>query len=195
MTTQPPPYRPRPALVEEVPALAEVFADSFVDDPIIEWTVPEDGRRERMLRFFDAFDRVAARHGWVWTADGLEAGALWAPPGSDEAFEELTFSLDAVLELSGPRYQAFWTWAEHKRPSAPHWYLDHVAVAPSARGRGLGLALIRHGLAEARARGETAFLLTSRAGNVPYYERRGFSVDEDADAPGGGPHVWFMSAR
>ena len=28
--------------------------------------------------------------------------------------------------------------------------------------------------------------------NVPYYERLGFKVIADADAPEGGPHIWFM---
>jgi hypothetical protein len=27
---------------------------------------------------------------------------------------------------------------------------------------------------------------------VPLYERHGFRVVDDADAPGDGPHIWFM---
>jgi ribosomal protein S18 acetylase RimI-like enzyme len=186
---------PRRARTDDVPALARVFADAFVADAILEWTVPQDDRAERLRAFFGAFDLVAAEQGWLWTIDGVSGGALWAPPGSETAFEELTFSLDAVQDfMSGPRYEAFWAWAEGRRPSTPHWYLDHLAVDPTQRGRGLGVALVEHGLAMSRARGEPAFLLTSRAGNVPFYERRGFVVDVDLDAPDGGPHVWFMTA-
>ena len=29
-------------------------------------------------------------------------------------------------------------------------------------------------------------------GNVPLYERFGFPVTREADAPDGGPHIWFM---
>jgi hypothetical protein len=28
--------------------------------------------------------------------------------------------------------------------------------------------------------------------NVPYYERLGFEVIAEADAPDGGVHIWFM---
>jgi len=56
----------------------------------------------------------------------------------------------------------------------------------------LGAALIEHGLVAAREESLPCFLLTGRAGLVAYYERRGFRVVHDADAPAGGPHVWFM---
>jgi hypothetical protein len=41
--------------------------------------------------------------------------------------------------------------------------------------------------------GVGAFLSTGTPGNVPIYERCGFRVIEEADAPGG-PHIWFMRA-
>jgi hypothetical protein len=46
--------------------------------------------------------------------------------------------------------------------------------------------------AAAGAVGSRAFLSTDTRANVPVYGRCGFVVYEDADAPGGGPHVWFM---
>jgi hypothetical protein len=48
------------------------------------------------------------------------------------------------------------------------------------------------GQARAQADGVGAFLSTGTARNVSIYERRGFRVVEDLDAPGGGPHIWFM---
>ena len=60
------------------------------------------------------------------------------------------------------------------------------------RGTGLGAALIRHGLDFADRDGVPAFLETARPGNVAYYERRGFRTIAEGDAPGGGPHLWFM---
>ena len=37
-----------------------------------------------------------------------------------------------------------------------------------------------------------AFLETGNPRNVPYYERFGFRVIDEGDAPGGGPRIWFM---
>ena len=70
--------------------------------------------------------------------------------------------------------------------------LDIVAVDPACQGRGTGTALIRHGLALADRDGVPAFLETGKPRNVPYYERLGFRVAEEGDAPDGGPHMWFM---
>lgn len=59
-------------------------------------------------------------------------------------------------------------------------------------GRGLGRALVRHGLARARADGCPAFLETGTPRNVPFYESFGFRVVGAHQAPDGGPVIWFM---
>jgi hypothetical protein len=105
------------------------------------WTAPGPDREATVAAFFRAFDAVAAEHGWLWVTEGLRAVALWAPPGSEAAFEALTFELRDLRELlreASGRYDSFWGWADALRPAEPHWYLDHVAVDASARGAGLG---------------------------------------------------------
>ncbi len=37
-----------------------------------------------------------------------------------------------------------------------------------------------------------AFLSTGTRRNVDIYGRSGFRVVDEADAPGGGPRIWFM---
>jgi predicted N-acetyltransferase YhbS len=64
-----------------------------------------------------------------------------------------------------------------------------------AQGRGLGRALVRHGLARARADGCPAFLETGTPRNVPFYESFGFQVVGEQQAPDGGPAIWFMQTR
>jgi predicted N-acetyltransferase YhbS len=81
---------------------------------------------------------------------------------------------------------------ESHAPEQPAWLLDSIAVEPAVQGRGLGRALIEAGLARAHAGGMGAFLSTGTPGNVAIYRRCGFEVVEEADAPGGGPRIWFM---
>jgi ribosomal protein S18 acetylase RimI-like enzyme len=181
----------RLATVDEVPVLAALLADAFADDAIMRWTVAGEGREERVRAFFEDFDRSTAARGWLWTVDGGSGAALWVPPGTEAEFEELTFADEGASR----EYGSFWAWAEAARPAEPHWYLDHIAVEAGARGSGLGVALIEHGLALARAEGAPAFLCTSRPDNVGFYERRGFAVERAEDAPDGGPHIWFMRAE
>jgi hypothetical protein len=52
--------------------------------------------------------------------------------------------------------------------------------------------LIEAGLTRARADGTSAFLSTGTQANVAIYGRCGFRVYDEADAPDGGPRVWFM---
>jgi predicted N-acetyltransferase YhbS len=50
--------------------------------------------------------------------------------------------------------------------------LGPLAVETMQRGRGIGIALMKHGIEEARARGHRAIILV---GDAPYYSRVGFS--------------------
>ncbi len=80
---------------------------------------------------------------------------------------------------------------EHE-PKEPLSYLSHIGVAPERQGEGIGSALMHDGLARADRAGVAAWLETSKATNAAYYERFGFHTVVDEDAPGGGPHIWFM---
>ena len=54
----------------------------------------------------------------------------------------------------------------------PLLLLGPIAVRPDLQGKGYGIALLEHGLAEARAQGWPAVALV---GDEPYYARVGFS--------------------
>ena len=55
--------------------------------------------------------------------------------------------------------------------------LGPVAVAPAARGRGIGAMLVKRSLADAKRRGHRAVLLV---GDAPYYGRFGFGAEATA---------------
>ena len=57
----------------------------------------------------------------------------------------------------------------------PALLLGPVAVAAAQRGRGIGAALVRRAIAEARRRGHGAVVLV---GDAPYYSRFGFSAEK-----------------
>jgi ribosomal protein S18 acetylase RimI-like enzyme len=118
-------------------------------------------------------------------------------PALAARFDELARSgREAVIgftEDEGARFDAFWDWVAERLPTDA-WYLDFVGVEPSHQGRGYGQALVRDGLARAHASAKAGFLLTETERNASLYERLGFRIVEEADAPGGGPHMWFMRA-
>ena len=81
--------------------------------------------------------------------------------------------------------------------SEPHRYLMVVGVEPSARGRGLGDALIAPGLEQAEQQRLPCYLETFSAKNVQYYQRRGFELMRESIAPDSKLTCWAMvrSAR
>jgi GNAT superfamily N-acetyltransferase len=189
----------RPAHAEELPEVAGLLGRAFGMDEMLTWTLPgEADTAAGAERFFATFHRAALDEGWIWVVgqgrvDGM---VMWVPPDPDDRYERVMAAIDdAVAEIMGerkPRYDAFWAWIDEHRPSRPHWYLEHVAVDVARRGTGVGRALIEHGLFRADADGAPAWLVTSKDGNLPLYERFGFAVQAAEDAPEGGPHLWFM---
>ena len=156
---------------------------------------PDHEAAECFTRCFTYFLEQAVPLGLIWEAGDAEGVAAWIPPGRSETWERHPWSHPRILALAddgGRRYEAFWEWVAAHEPAEELWQLDSIAVAPSLQGRGIGRALIEAGLAEARADGAGAFLSTGTHANVAKYGRCGFRVYEEADAPGGGPHVWFM---
>lgn len=176
---------------DRVPELAALLGRAFDDDPMLVWPFGV-GQTDAITDFFRAFDERIAGFGWLWEAGPGLGVAAWIPPGSDEAMMDIDGEMRLTLAAGEARHEEMWEWIAGHFPDEPFWYLDHIAVDAERRGAGIGTALIEHGLTFADRDGVPAFLETGRPGNVAYYERRGFRTVEDADAPGGGPHIWFM---
>jgi predicted N-acetyltransferase YhbS len=67
----------------------------------------------------------------------------------------------------------------------PALLLGPVAVAADCRNRGIGAALVRRAVAEARRRGHGAVILV---GDAPYYSRFGFAAEKAAALKLPGPY-------
>jgi GNAT superfamily N-acetyltransferase len=179
----------------DLPGLVVTFAEAFADDVMIRWPMPE-----ATPAMFEELWRVIlepyAESGALWKTAGREGGAAWLPPQVAARFDEIEQSGRAAINPltadGGARYATFWDWLGAHLPAEPCWFLDAVAVAPGAQGRGLGRTLVQHGLELARADGCPAFLETGTPRNVPFYESFGFQVVDQQPAPDGGPMIWFM---
>jgi len=176
--------------------LASVLGRSFVVEPMMRWSLGDHADiSERFTRAFAYFLEGLIPLGVVWEAGDAHGAAVWIPPDGADAWQQVV-TLDARSEGltldGGRRYAAFWEWVESRIPDEPMWNLDSIGVEPEARGRGIGSALIEHGLALARTDRVGAVLETGNPRNVPYYEKSGFVVVDEEEAPDGGPRVWFM---
>jgi GNAT superfamily N-acetyltransferase len=174
-----------------------VFGRAFVHEPMMRWPLGagEDQAAECFTRCFEYFLDAAIPLGLIWEAGDAQGAAAWLPPGRSETWVTHPWNQPRILALAddgGRRYEAFWEWVAAHEPAEALWQLDSIAVAPALQGRGIGRALIEAGMASARADGAGAFLSTGTHANVAKYSRCGFRLYDEADAPSGGPHVWFM---
>jgi ribosomal protein S18 acetylase RimI-like enzyme len=184
------------AAPDRLPDLAGVLGRAFVDEAMIRWPLGSRANLETIIAMFAILYEAPIGQGVVYEAGDADGVAVWVPPGGGAELLEADVAARGrygpLTPDGGARYEALWGWIQHHVPSEPLWYLDALAVDPPRQGAGIGTSLIRHGLAMAARDGVGAFLETSVARNVAYYERFGFQVVDQGDAPDGGPHIWFM---
>ncbi|WP_063839652.1 GNAT family N-acetyltransferase [Streptomyces sp. WM4235] len=196
-------YGIRCARPAESGAVAALLARSFADDPVMVWMFPEPSHRaRRTARFFKLISRQQRpRAGAVRVAatrgGELLAAALWSGPGrwQPSSVRELA-ALPGYARTFGVRGLRRAAEVENtlheSHPEGPHWYLPTLGTDPTLQGTGVGSALVREQLAHCDRLGEPAYLESSKASNVPFYEKFGFRVTGEIRLPGGGPPLWPM---
>jgi ribosomal protein S18 acetylase RimI-like enzyme len=186
----------RTATAADLAVVVETAARSLDTEAMLRWSFGEDRFQERIRRHFTHYDGENVRHGWTRIVDDGAGIAVWIPPDAREEHEAIGPAQPGeeteVLGDHAGRHADFWGWVGEHEPPEPLLYLSHIGVVLERRGKGLGTALMHDGLARADDLGAPAWLETSRANNVAYYERFGFRTAVDEDAPEGGPHIWFM---
>jgi GNAT superfamily N-acetyltransferase len=171
----------RPASPAERDAVARRLTLAFATDPVWELALRRaDGRTDHHEPYWAAFVDGAMRYSTVRVTDGLEAVAVWLPPGGTELSDEGAAALDALLDGTlAPEdvrsIKALYERFEASRaPLADHYYLSLLATDPAHRGRGIGQALLAADLAVWDAEGVPAYLESTNSGNDHRYARAGF---------------------
>lgn len=186
--------RSRVATEADRDAIAETLARAFEHEPIWSWAFAGGGapverdRKLEALRAVLGFCAAAALdYGWVRVTDGVEAVALWIPPGELEMSAADAERLPALVrevcdESTAARILTLFEAFERQRPAQPpHYFLDTLGTHPDHAGRGLGMALVAANLAEIDATGMPAFVETGDPANVGRYERVGFRRERQVE--------------
>ena len=169
----------------DMPDVANVLGEAFEDDPVILSMVGEGpGRRERATHFFTALLRAELGCGVVVDVardlgGAVIGAAVWEQPQVPSA------TLPALLGQTRTFVRAFGVTGIPRalttraalarcRPASPHWYLGQIGVAASARGAGVGSALLAHRLRHVDDARSGSYLESSTERNRALYLRHGF---------------------
>ncbi|MBL8559937.1 MAG: GNAT family N-acetyltransferase [Hyphomonadaceae bacterium] len=192
---------PRRAVLADAPVVSRTLARSFATDPVVDWFVRDDARREKALdQWFDfAVKKLGLPGREVWMSDDSSAVALWIPPPQDtmqlsivDEVAAIPMFLSVVSFQRLGRMQRLRAAFDANHPKAPHWYLFFLAVDPDCQGQGLGSAILKSTLDAIDAKHEAAYLEASSEKNVPLYLRHGFEIVSEFRPEPTGPKLWGM---
>jgi GNAT superfamily N-acetyltransferase len=161
------------------------------------WFLADRPRRaERLRPYFQALVPLHHRHGEIWISDEPAGAAVWAPPAPSRLSgrgeprllpaELRVFGRHPLRAIAGQRTLG------RGHPREPHWFLDWIAVAAPARGRGVGSALMRPRLERCDVERTPAYLNAGSERSRDLYLRHGFEVVEELHLPFDGPPLWRM---
>lgn len=190
------------ASLADAPGIAALLARAFQDDPLMCYAIPDAEQRRTLLPWLIGLNvRYGCWYGEVYATRGCTGAAIWLPPRhTTRTFWRMLRAgmLAAPLKLPWPvlrrlAHAGGYSVALHERCApGPHWYLSQIGVEPAHWRQGIGSRLLRPMLARIDAAALPCYLETEREANVAFYQRHGFQVVAEGDAPDGGPHVWAM---
>ncbi len=192
----------RQAVATDIDEIADVLADAFADYAWTRWTVGADDHRGRVRALQRiAVERYGLAFGQVWVAevDGrIVCAAVWMDSATAVPPEVDRELAPQIGELEGDRHDAS-TAAERSiagwRPPHRHAFLATIGTRAAMQRQGLAAHVLATRLSTLDRDGLDAFLETSSASNVAFYERLGFAVIDHLTIPNGGPDVWAMLRR
>ena len=159
--------------------LGDILGEAFRDDPINRWLFGNPRAITSLFRIMA--DDVYTRHGFCHLI-ASEAAAMWLPAG---VTSDLTaFGLWRLIAgqvrwgTKGAMKRAMGAgevMAAH-HPDVPHLYLFAIGTRESARGKGLGKALLRPVLDAADRDGLPVYLENSNPVNSGFYHAHGFET-------------------
>lgn len=166
---------------ERTAQVAAVLAEAFAEDPLQAWLlegVADDESAAWRTAWWSFMVTNSPRGTELHVTGDGSAAACWHPPcaGSLPPAGVAGFRR-MVGELTGERapmvFESFSRFARCA-PAEPHWHLAAVGVMPDRRGEGLGERLLGAMLRRCDRLQVPAYLESSNARNVGFYERLGF---------------------
>lgn len=186
------------ATASDAKAVSSILGSAFSHDPVFNWFCEAGGDFYARL-FHSELQLLYNKHQHVFVNESRTGAAMWLPPGvSAEVpndFSQLGLLFGMLLHggfASLQRGGLLTDLMSKHHMKEPHYYLHAIGAHLDCQGRGIGSALLKHGVSLCDEAGFPAYLESSNIRNNPLYERFGFEVTEELTLPDGGPSMWLM---
>lgn len=197
------PFAPRKAARAELPQLADLLTEAFLDDPVLQWTLREGRAFPHALRRYFEFalaEQCVPSDLMFVSGDDMRATAIWLPPTDLGVLatppREMLRLIPKFLPILGisrlHRAMSLAMATDAQHPHEPHWYLYFLGVPPASQGRGLGSAMMDATLPMVDAQHLPAYLDNSNERNIRLYERYGFRTISEYRCRDDAPPIWGM---
>lgn len=194
-----------PMRADQQERAAEVFARAFLGDPAMVAAFPDPIERSRVMRVMGDWNiRLGMTFGEVFVTAGQVDGVLtlFSSEREEELEEKIVDTYGSMRDEMGSeaweRNEAMgplWEIPHEALKAAvaePHWYLDLLAVDPDRQGIGIGSALLQAVNARSDADGRPCALFTFTERNAGLYQRHGYEIIAEGEAPIMPLHYWCL---
>ena len=193
-----------PMVDADVEEVAAFMAESFAQDPLYCYFVPDEQTRMEFMKGFFAFRlRYTINFGKVYITEDKKAVSAWVEPGAQMQPEHLVMfggqePFMIVVEDVVNRVMAFSEFGgkiEAEFAPMPHWHWGPLAVDSAYWGKGYAKALMQGMFTYLDENGEFCYLETQTEKNKEIYEKYGFEVIKQDVLPGTNiPHFSMLRA-
>ncbi|MFM2135165.1 MAG: hypothetical protein RL021_565 [Bacteroidota bacterium] len=189
----------RAAQWTEREAVIRLIAETFADNPALDWMIRPGGKRKKRLLHFSEY---AFRHAWVregvWISDNGKAAAL-AFHSDRNPFDLLSLLLWLRLGITTLRLRRVpellrrEKYRKRIRPEHPYFYIWFLGARP---GNDRAAFEMKSGLfGKAKTEGLRIYFETSVFRNKQAFEYAGFETYHHLPASNGSPEFWFMRSQ
>jgi GNAT superfamily N-acetyltransferase len=187
-------FRIRRAELFDVTAASKVLTTSLDDDPVIQWLVPDDRDRQRILPdlFASALEHAIC-YGQVDVTDDMSAVAVWHRVTDPDTVRAAAPNA-ALAKMTGRWTGRFEVMDRRQAPyrlRVPHHHLAFLGVLPDRRGQNIGGTLLRAYHRTVDEQQSQATVFASSRGNERWYLRHGYRSQVPLTLPDG-PPMWHM---
>lgn len=180
----------RPAQPSDVAAIAALLTDATTTDPVAAWLLPDPAERHATFHTLLAMDiDHAVESGTVDVTLDMSAVAVWHHHPTPHTPPLFRHHLNTTPDRALLRFQRLHALLGRYRSAAAHHWLAWLHVTPTARGHGIGQALLEHHHRFADRQGLPIDTVVTTTRTRDFLTRHGYHPGLPLHTPGS-PRLW-----